>query len=532
MAIDALREGLVPRGLIALLMTISILQGLARFAMRRTLIGTSRRVERDLRASLFDRLLTLSPRFYSRHSTGDLMSRATQDLEQVRMAVGPALMYSLDTLFLASYALVMMLFISHTLTLIVFGLLPFVSLVVYALSKRIHAATLEAQEMKGKISGLVQESIAGMKLIQTFGREAYQQSIMHDALLENRRLQMRLIRLQSTFRPVLGLLFSFGQALILWRAGILINAAALSLGDYVAFAAYLTMLAWPMVAIGWSMNLVQRGDAGMKRLDTILSSEDVLASGSIAKTESRSLRFDRVSFSVKGHKHAILSEISFEVPEGSTLGIVGPTGSGKSTLLNLAARLMEPSSGRIFLGDHELKDYKIATLRSLVALVPQDAFLFSDSLFENLRFGSPEASQEEVELAAKLAHLLKDLPQFPQSWDTLIGERGVTLSGGQRQRATIARALLKNAPLLILDDCLSAVDRQTEEAMVAGLRLAMQGRSTLIVSHRMSVMRHVDQVLVLDKGRVVERGFHTKLLSEDGLYRKLYRLQELEGELS
>ncbi len=532
-AIDDLRAGLVRHPLgwyLGWLLAISLGQGVARFAMRRILIGASRKVERDLRGTYLERLLELPRAFFSRHYTGDLMSRATQDIENVRMAAGPALMYLLDTLFLSAYSLAMMAWIHPGLTGIVLGLLPVVSGLVWWISQHIHHATMDAQRSFGRISTAVQESLAGIRVVQAYVREDERAERFSTELVEYRRLQMRLVGLQSAFRPLLGLLFAVGQGLVLWRGGVLIVQGALSLGDYVAFSTYLTLLSWPMVATGWSLSLLQRGSAGMRRLGEVLDAEDELAWGTAAP-ESTRLEARGLRFRYPGAERDALAGVDLVLEPGRALGLVGPTGCGKSTLLRLLSRQMDPDGGEVLLGGVPLPRWEAGALRGRLALVPQDAFLFSASLADNVRYGHPHAAQEELDAAAGDSRLEQDLPQLPQGWETRVGERGVTLSGGQKQRATIARALLPDAPLLLLDDALSAIDTRTEEALVRRLRDVMRRRTVVIASHRLSIMREVDEILVLDGGRVVERGDHDALVAASGLYAALWKRQELVSQL-
>ncbi len=533
-AIDDLRVGLVrhPMGwYLGWLLAVSVGQGLTRFAMRRILIGASRKVERDLRATYLERLLELPRAFFARHYTGDLMSRATQDIENVRMAAGPALMYSLDTLFLSAYSLSMMLWIQPGLTGIVLLLLPLISGLVWWISQHIHLATMESQRCFGRLSTSIQESLSGIRVVQAYVQEATRGAGFNRELLEYRRLQMKLVGLQSAFRPLLGLLFAVGQGLVLWQGGVLIVAGRLSLGDYVAFSTYLTLLSWPMVATGWSLSLLQRGSAGMRRLNEILGAPEDLNRGGLRPELVPRLEVRGLGFRYPDAASPALTDISFTLEPGRTLGLVGPTGSGKSTLLRLISRQADPDQGSIRLGGYELAELDADLLRAQLSVVPQEAFLFSASLADNVRYGRPDAPDADLNRAAEDSRLEQDLAQLPQGWETLVGERGVTLSGGQKQRATIARALLSEAPLLLLDDALSAIDTRTEEALVRRLKDVMSRRTVLIASHRLSIMREVDEILVLDQGRVVERGTHAELVALGGLYAALWQRQELVSEL-
>ncbi len=535
LAIDDLKDGSLARSLswyIGLMLAISVGQGIARFAMRRIIIGSSRHVERDLRATFLGRLLELPVRFYASRYTGDIMSRATQDIENVRMAAGPALMYSMDTVLLCGYGLGMMFFISPPLAMIVVVILPVISALVFKLSSKIHAVTMESQRQFGRVSTQVQESMSGIRVIQAYSAEADRQQQFEKELDAYRSIQMRMIRLQAAFRPLLGLLFTVGQGLILLAGGRAIVAGSLTLGEYVSFSVYLTMLSWPMVAIGWSLNLLQRGSAGMRRLNEILLAEGKLEAGQARDAIQGSLKFQHVTHHYEGSSESALVDVSFELQPGRTLGIVGPTGCGKSTLLRLAARQMDPDQGSVMLDGRSLPEYESDHLRQCVTVVPQEAFLFSDLLNHNVAFGRPDASQDLLDEAAANSRLEQDLPQFPQGWETRVGERGVTLSGGQKQRATIARALLMDARVLLMDDALSAIDTQTEEALIGRLKDVMRDRTTLIASHRLSVMREVDEIIVLDKGRIVERGTHNELRDTSGLYAELLKRQELESQLA
>ncbi len=533
MAIDDLGHGLAAHGIlwyIGLLLAIEVVQGASRFAQRRVLIGVSRRVERDLRALFYDHLLDLPRRFYAARLTGDIMSRATQDIENVRRAIGPALMYSVDTQFRGLWGLGMMIWISPRLTLIVAILLPLIIILVYQLSHHIHRLTMESQKQFGRISSRVQEAVSGMRVIQAYTREDHQSRVFRRDLELYRRIQMRMVRLQAAFRPTLGLLFTLGQGLILWQAGTLIIEGRMSLGDYVAYAAYLSMLSWPMVAVGWSMNLFQRGDAGMRRLGEILDHEDRTRGGEHREELRGELVFENLGFRYPGGGE-VLEGIDLRVPAGRVLGIVGPTGSGKSSLLSLVTRINDPTAGRILLDGRDLRDYDLDSLRRQVAAVPQEAFLFSDTLRGNVKFGRPAADDEEMEHVARVSRLDQDLSLFSAGWESLVGERGITLSGGQKQRSTIARALLMDARVLVLDDCLSAVDTRTEDAMIERLRRFLRGRTALVASHRLSVMHSADWIIVLDEGRIIEQGTHEQLLLEGGFYAELFSKQQLEEEL-
>jgi ATP-binding cassette subfamily B multidrug efflux pump len=524
----------------ALILALSLVGGVFRFLMRRIVIGASRDVEYDLRNDFFARLQRLDAPYFQRHRTGDLMSRATNDLSAVRMLIGPAVMYTATTGLTFVVAIVLMLSISPTLTAIALVPLPFVSLSVRYFGAAIHRRFDQIQQQLSDISSITQESLAGIRVVRAYRQEAAEIERFRLANEEYVRRNRGLIRLQGIYNPSMGLLMGLGGLLMLWLGSREVMAGTLSIGELVALNTYLMMLAWPMIAFGWVTNLFQRGTASWKRMLDVMDAvpevrDDDPPAGDVALSASSGVRgaieFRHLTF---GYGEApVLEDVSFVVPAGTTTAIVGGTGSGKSTLLQLLVRLRNPPRGSVFIDDVDVRRIPLAVLRGAIGFVPQEPFLFGTTIASNIAIGLPEsaASQEQIEAAAGVARLDKDVPDLPAGYDTVIGERGITLSGGQKQRVALARAIILDPRILVLDDALSAVDTYTEEEILRGLGGVMRQRTSIIVSHRISTVRHADQIIVLDGGRVSERGRHDELVRRDGIYANLYRKQLLEDEL-
>lgn len=536
-AIDAVTAATNPKPLLrygALLVGVTLLQGIFSFVQRRTLVAVSRRVEFDIRQRLFRHLATLEPAFYRSHRIGDLMSRATADLAAVRMVCGPAIMYSTHTAVTALGALVGMTLLDLPLTLVVVGSIPVVALVTRIFGRRIHRLFERSQQELARLTARIQESLAGVRIVRAYGREEGEMASFEQLNQANVAASLALARWQAGFQPVLQGLIGVSFVLVLGVGGGRVLRGALSVGDLVAFQFFLTKLVWPMIAIGWVINLVERAGASWNRLLELFDRQPGLLETPGSRDPGptpMSLSVRELSFRFQPDGPLVLEGVSFEVPPGTFLGIAGRTGSGKSTLLALLARLEPAPTGSLFLGGRPIEQWPRQRLRETVTLVPQEPFLFSATIAENIAFGRPEARRDEIERAARLAGLTSDLVGFPNGLDTRVGERGVTLSGGQKQRVALARALLLDRQLLLLDDCLSALDSETEQGVLAHLSSLRGGKTLLLVAHRPSTLSRADFILVLDRGRIVEQGRHEELLSRGGLYAELARYERLEQEV-
>lgn len=543
LAVDALSDPAVTRRTLlnyALLMVAAaLLGGAARYGMRELLNGVSRRIEVDLRQDFLSHLLRLDAGFYNHTRTGDLMSRATNDTLAVRQAVGPAVMYSANTVVNFTLGLALMLWISPRLTLV--SLVPMVLLppIVILFGRVIHRRFEQIQEQFSTLSTMVQENLSGVRIVRAYQQEAAQARDFEVLNEEYLRRNMRLAYASGAFHPTLGLLTGFAMVAVLWDGGQQIMAGAITVGDFIAFNFYLALLIWPMIALGWVVNLFQRGAASMGRINRFLNAEPrIAAPGHPAEGPAGGVRieFDRVSFRYPQTERLVLQDISFVAEPGQTVAIVGPTGSGKSTLVSLISRIYDPTEGQVRMNGVALPDYDPADVRRVVGFVPQDTFLFSATLADNIGLGLPTGDSEdrdgEIRSASEAAQLHDTILDFPEGYRTMLGERGINLSGGQKQRATLARALAMNPPVIVLDDALSAVDTHTEAKILADLRGELENRTAFIISHRVTAVMEADLILVLDEGRIVERGVHGDLLARDGTYAALLNRQLLEQDLS
>ena len=521
-----------------ILVAVALSKGIFLFLTRWVLIGLSRDIEYDLRNDLFRVLERQAPSYFQENRTGDIMARATNDLNAVRMLLGPAIMYSANTILFTLGALVFMVHISPWLTLLAFVPLPAASILVQYFGRKIHERFERIQAMYSDISAQVQENVAGARLVRAFAQEGAEVSAFERANAEYVRRALLLVRLMGMLWPTLEFMLGLSLVVVLLVGGHEVVDAKISVGAFVAFTTYMVMLTWPVIALGWVVNLVQRGTASVTRIHEILIAEPSISDATLpatgpVTTEIRGdIEFRNLSFAYDNSTGPVLRDINLRIPAGSSFAIVGPTGSGKTTLVRLIPRLLEAQRGMLLVDGRSVMDYPLAKLREAIGFVPQETFLFSESIRENVAFGAPEATEQEILDAAATAHIRDEILEFPKGFDTLVGERGITLSGGQKQRTAIARALVRDPRILILDDALSSVDTFTEERILQGLAEAMRGRTTIFISHRVSTVRHADQIAVLVDGSVVELGTHDELVARNGYYTQLHEKQMLEEELS
>ena len=537
-AVDALRRNISQEALLVyagLVVGLTLVQGVFSYLQRMILVSMSRDIEYDLRNVYFDGLEKQPPAFFQEHPTGDLMARATRDLDAVRMLCGPAIMYSFNTLITGIGALIFMVRINFSLTLLALVTMPLVAFATNHFGTKIHSLFTAVQEKFAGITARVQENLSGVRVVRAYAREEREQAEFERLNLEYLEDNRRLIGWTVAFHPLLQGLVGIGFVAVLWYGGVLVIRGGITVGEFVSFQLFLNKLIWPMIAIGWVANLAQRGLASLTRIRQILETEPAIRDVPplVDPGEIRgAVRCQNLNFSYKESLPPVLQGIELQVTAGQTVALVGKTGSGKSTLISLIPRLFDPPEGTLWVDGIDVRRIPLARLREAVGMVPQESFLFSATIRENIALGRPDATEAEILEAARLASLESDLASFPQGLDTVVGERGITLSGGQKQRVSLARALIRRPRILLLDDSLSAVDTQTEEQILNNLRTVFEGRTVFLVSHRISTVKDADVILVLENGRIVERGTHNQLLAVGGMYADLHQRQLLEEELA
>jgi ATP-binding cassette subfamily B protein len=542
-AIDTLKTGLETHSLAAgdlllyalLVVGLSLVAGVFTFLTRQTIIVMSRKIEFDLRNDFLAHLQRLPLSFYQNTPTGDLMAHATNDIGAVRNTLGPGVMYPTDTLMTFTMVLAIMFTTDWQLTLLALVPMPFVSFAVYRLGKLVHKKFEERQAKYSELTTRAQENLSGIRVVRAYVRESFE--ILRFRTLSREYLEKNLVlaRVQSIMWPLMFMLVGFSLVITLYVGGLRVIDGRMTIGTLTAFFGYLVMLIWPMIAFGWVINLLQQGAASMGRLAKIFDTVPEIADGPSTDTAITTLRgdieFRDVTFTHKGANRPTLSGVNLRIPSGTSLAIVGYTGSGKSTMVNLIPRLYDVTSGEVLIDGRDVRTIPLAVLRQHIGCVPQETFLFSQTLAQNIAYGRDSVPHNEMLESAHISRIARDVEEFPSGYDTMLGERGITLSGGQKQRTSLARALMRKPSILILDDALSAVDTVTEEEILSGLRVVMKERTSILISHRISTVKDADQIVVLHDGKIAERGNHDELVEHGGIYADLFRKQQLEEEL-
>ena len=514
---------------------LSLLSGVFSFLMRQTVVVASRHIEFDLRNALYDHLQKLSQGFYHRTSTGDVITRASSDIEQVRRYIGPAIMYITRASVIMITAITVMLIISPTMTFYVLLPMPLLAVTVFFVARLVHSRSEALQNQYSTLTSRVQEALSGIRVLKAYTREESEAHAFEEESAAYRERMLSLARVDAAWRPVFLLIVGLSQIIVVWVGGRLVVEGAITIGNIVEYIIYVALMTWPVASMGFVITMIQRASASIIRINAILDTEPAIADSERTDATVTAIRggiaFDHVFFRYEEDGPWVLDDVTFEIPAGAALAVVGRTGSGKSTLVEMISRLLDPDRGAVHIDGRDVRDLPVQTLRSSIGYVPQDVFLFSDTIAGNIAFGRLHAEEDAIEQAAYEAELLDNVRGFPKGFETFVGERGITLSGGQKQRTSIARALIREPYILILDDALSAVDTNTESRILGHLRRHYGRRTVVIVSHRISAVQDADLILVLDEGRITERGTHDQLIRGEGLYASLYRKQLLEQEL-
>lgn len=521
--------------LATILVAVAVLLAVTRSVSRIMLINISRHIEYEIRNDYLQHLQSMSQHFFQHNKTGDLMARATNDLHAIRHMIGPGITQALNTFVMFAFTLFFMIRIDSVLTFVALSPLPFVILIVYSLLGKIDYLFERIQDQFARLTAKAQENFSGIRVVKSYVREPHQIETFRQENQQYVDRNLSMARIRAFLHGIIDFLLGLAVILVIWLGGRQVINGETSLGQLVALLSYVTMLAWPMIAIGWLLNLWQQGLTSTHRIRSILMQEPEIRDSRITDWSVSSLsgdiEFQHVSFQYSPDEPEMLHDISFTVPKGSTLAVVGRTGSGKSTLVHLLPRLIEVTSGRILIDGHDIRTIPLKVLREHIGFVQQESFLFSDSLADNISFGLVQVAEDDIRMAAETSQLQMDIDQFPKGLDTMVGERGITLSGGQKQRTSISRAIIKNPAMLVLDDALSSVDTYTEEEILKRIRPIMEKRTTILVAHRISTIREADQIIVLDRGQIAERGTHEELLRYGGIYADMHERQQLEESL-
>ncbi|MCC6638352.1 MAG: ABC transporter ATP-binding protein [Ignavibacteriaceae bacterium] len=537
-SLNDLQQGIVENKLVEYALLIvgsTLMAGIFRFMIRQTIIVISRKIEYDLRQDFWEYIQHLSLRFFQNNSTGNIMAHATNDISAVRMFIGPAVMYSIDTGVRIIIVISIMSMISWEVTLWSLIPLPFLSFLVYVVGKKVHKRFTLIQEKFADLTTKAQENFSGIRVIKSYVAEEREVAEFDRLSREYLARNMKLVKIQALFQPTLFLITGMSIIIAIWAGGTAVINKTLMIGDVTALIMYLGILIWPMIAFGWVINIIQQAEASMARLNKLWSEEleiaDVGEENSLVNEVKGEVEFRNVSFKYGENLPFVLQNLNLKIPAGHSLAIMGNTGSGKTTMINLIPRLFDATEGEVLLDGVNIKDISLKTVRRSIGFVPQEAFLFSETIKNNICYGKPDATESEITERAKIAQFSKDVLEFPEGFETVVGERGITLSGGQKQRASLTRALMTDPEILILDDSFSAVDTHTEEDILQGLRGFMKNRTTLMVSHRVSTVKDADKIVILDKGMIAEEGTHDELIKLNGLYAGIYNRQLLEQEI-